>query len=194
MFCKPGHNASMAMKHKKTMEDYYLYVGSTKQASNFKTTAEFLLNYIQRTFEEGFNIAEALQTLRELNTTQWALTLQVSNADNKTTREIEKQQFDVLYKAEVDKAVLQKKLYCTNKSKAYTLFWERCAKAMQNQIMGCSNYKLLIMHNPIELLKAIKVHALNYQESRYEMLVLLNLMQALLTTKQQNGESHQDYT
>jgi hypothetical protein len=47
---------------------------------------------------------------------------------------------------------------------------------MQNQIMGRSNYKTTLLNNPIELLKVIKVHALNYQESRYEMSVLLDSM------------------
>ena len=109
-FRKPGHDASVATKQKKTMEDCFFYVGSLKQASDYETTAEFLINYIQRTFEEGFDIAEALRTLQELDTTKWAPTLQVSNADDETTREIEKQQFDVLYKADVDEAVLRKKI------------------------------------------------------------------------------------
>ena len=48
--------------------------------------------------------------------------------------------------------------------------------------------------NPIELLKAIKQHALNYNENRYEMSIILDSMRALFNLKQKDGESFQDYT
>ena len=48
--------------------------------------------------------------------------------------------------------------------------------------------------NPIELLKAIKEYALNYNENRYEMSIILDSMRALLNLRQKDGESLQDYT
>ena len=80
LFHKPRHNMSMATKQKKTMEDYYFYIGSSKQASDYKTTAKFLINYIQQTLEDGHNVAVLLQTLQEIDTTKWAPMLQVSDA------------------------------------------------------------------------------------------------------------------
>ncbi len=55
---KPKHQQT-----KKTIEDYYFYVGSTKQASDYKTTAEFIINHIKKTFDRGNDIAEALRML-----------------------------------------------------------------------------------------------------------------------------------
>jgi hypothetical protein len=78
-------------------------------------------------------------------------------------------------------------------TKAYALLWEGCAKAMKNKIEARSNFKG-IKNNPIKLLKAIKEHALNYQENRYSMSIILDLFRALLGSKQKEGASLQDYT
>ena len=44
---------------KKTIEDYYFYVGSNKQASNFEITSEFVINHIKKTFERGNDVSES---------------------------------------------------------------------------------------------------------------------------------------
>jgi len=60
-------------------------------------------------------------------------------------------------------------MYKDNLFKAYALIWERYAKAMQNKLLAQSDYEDEIYNKPIKLLNAIKEHALNYQETRYEM-------------------------
>jgi hypothetical protein len=63
------------IKKKKSIEDYFFYVGSSKQASDFETTAEFLVNYVKKTFDRGHDIAEALRTLEPIDTEVWKPTL-----------------------------------------------------------------------------------------------------------------------
>ena len=48
------------IKKKKTLEDYWFYVGSDKQASDFETTYDFMVNYIKRTYTRGNDIVETL--------------------------------------------------------------------------------------------------------------------------------------
>jgi hypothetical protein len=50
-----------------------------------------------------------------------------------------------------------------------------------------------IQQDPIELLKAIKEHALNYQEQHYKHMIVPDAMTTLFGTKQQDNESLQDY-
>ena len=50
-------------KKKKTLEDYYFYVGSSKQASDFETIYEYLVDYIKRTYNRGNDIAESLRVM-----------------------------------------------------------------------------------------------------------------------------------
>ena len=49
-------------------------------------------------------------------------------------------------------------------------------------------------NNPIEVMKAIKEHELNYQESSYKMAVIADAMISMTTMKQRDNKSLQDYT
>ena len=106
----------------------------------------------------------------------------------------ENEQFKMEYKAELDEALKRKIMYNDNLFKAYALIWERCAKAMQNKLLARSDYEDEIYNNPIKLLKAIKEHALNYQETRYEMSIISDAFRALWNTTQKENENLQDYT
>ena len=65
---------------------------------------------------------------------------------------------------------------------------------MQNKLLAWSDYEDEIYNNPIKLLKAMKEHALNYQETRYEMSIILDAFRALWNTTQKENENLQDYT
>ena len=84
--------------------------------------------------------------------------------------------------------------YENNGAKAYALLWERCTKGMKNKVEARSDYKSKIENNPNELLKALKEHALNYQENWYAMSIILDAFRTLFGTKLKEGESLQDYT
>ena len=157
---------------KKSIDDYYFYVGSSKQASDFEITAEYAVNHIKKTFERGNDIAEALRTLQPTDITVWKPTLLFSTETDTTIASQENRQYELEYKADLDEFMRRKRAYNDNLYKAYALIWERCAKAMQNKIESMSNYTIAIYNDPIELLKAIKQHALNYQETRYEMSII----------------------
>ena len=69
-------------KKKKNVEDYVYYVGSNKQASDFETTNEFMINYIKRTYTRGNDIAEALRNLEEPVIEDWKPKLKTSIKKN----------------------------------------------------------------------------------------------------------------
>jgi hypothetical protein len=56
---------------KKSLQDYVYYIGSAKQVSDFLTTTEYIINYIRRTFTQGNDIANALETREEVNMTDF---------------------------------------------------------------------------------------------------------------------------
>jgi hypothetical protein len=60
---------------------------------------------------------------------------------------------------------------------------------MKNKIESRSDFKEKIENNPFKLLQAIKKHSLNYQEKKYNMSVILDLLKTLLHTRQKEGES-----
>jgi superfamily II DNA/RNA helicase len=86
----PTITSTKEAKKKKTIEDYFFYVGSSKQASDFETTSELLINYVKKTFDRGNDVAEALRTLTPENTELWKPTLQFSIAADDVVSKQEK--------------------------------------------------------------------------------------------------------
>jgi hypothetical protein len=178
---------------KKSVDDYYYYLGSAKQASDYEMTTEFLINYIKKTFDYGSDIGRALKELKEVDTNPWRPTLNHSSDTDAAIQAIQNKQFEMEFKADYDAYRKRVLALENNKTKAYALFWERCTKGMKNKLESRVDFDTL-ENDPIELLKAIKQHALNYQEHRYDMSIIYDAITALFGTKQKENESLQDYT
>ena len=189
-----GNALQRKTSKKKTLEEYVFYVGTSTQASDYETTAEFLINYVKRTFDRGNDVAETLRNLTKLETETWKPNLKVSTMTDENKREAQNKQFEIEFKAELEEYLMRKRTYEDNLFKAFALIWERCAKAMQNNILARKDYQNQIYNNPINLLKAIKEHSLNYQESRYEMSIISDALRAAITLKQRENENIQEYT
>ena len=84
--------------------------------------------------------------------------------------------------------------YQENQYKAHEIIWERPATSMKAKIEARKYFEDGIYNELIKLLKAIKQHALNYQESRYKMLVISDGFTTFFATRQNNQESLQYYT
>ena len=66
------------VNRKKTVKEYYFYVGSSKQASDYETTSEYIINYMKKTFTWGNDVAKALRTLVKTDPDTWEPTLKAS--------------------------------------------------------------------------------------------------------------------
>jgi len=65
---------------------------------------------------------------------------------------------------------------------------------MAQKIQAWKNFCDSIKGDPIEPLKAIREHCLNYQETKYDIGVLTESMRTLCLTKQKEHESLVDFT
>ena len=142
------------------------YIGSAKQAADYETTTEYLINYIRKTFPFGDDVSTSLETLQEFDIMKEKPVLYYSYNEDKDTKECENRQFEMEFKAEYDAFMRRKQALENNKTKAYAFLWEQCTKGMQSKLEARSDYTTDVKGNPIEFLKAIKQHALNYQENR----------------------------
>jgi hypothetical protein len=174
--------------------DYIYYLGSAKQAADYETTTEFLINHIRKTFPSGNDIATALEELQRYSIAQHKPTFQFSTEADPVMRDAEDEQFKIEFKAEFDGYMKRKQSLETNITKAYAFLWEQCTKGMQTKIESNSDFNSTIKGDPIELLKVIKQYALNYHEHRDEMLIILDALRMLLNLKQKEGDSLHDYT
>jgi len=169
------------------------YLGSAKQASDYETTTEFLINHIKGEFHYGEDIGNALSALEPYDMEQHEPSLRVSTSADDEVKAAQNRQYEIVFKAELDVYMKRKENYKLNLSKSYAFLWSHCAKSMQSKLEARKDYST-IKGNPIELLKAIKQHALNYQEYRYEMAIILDALTTCLNLKQRENESLIDYT
>jgi hypothetical protein len=190
---KGQFGSSPRTNKKKELADYVYYLGSAKQASDYETTTEYLINHIKGTFHFGEDIGSALANLEPYDIDKHQPTLKISTATDTDLKQAETRQYDMIFKAELDAYMKRKQYYEVNFSKAYAFLWEHCAKSMQIKIEARKDYTK-IKGDPIKLLEAIKQHALNYQENRYEMSIILDALTTSLNMRQRENESLHDYT
>ena len=77
---KDGGNRSRRSNpsERKTLADQIYYVGSAKQSADCIATTNFLINHIQTTYNKGKDIAQALETGKEIDFTEDAPKLKQS--------------------------------------------------------------------------------------------------------------------
>ena len=89
-----GRSTPSKPTSKKTIEDFSFYVGSSKQASDYEITEEFVVNHIKKTFDRGNDIAETLRTLVKVDTNPWKPTLKMSTESDALVQARENKQFE----------------------------------------------------------------------------------------------------
>eukprot|EP00957_Ditylum_brightwellii_P201098 15324052-Ditylum_brightwellii.AAC.1 len=120
-----GNTLQRKSPKKKTLEDYIFYVGTSMQASDYETTAEFLINYVKKTLDRGNDIAETLCTLVKFETDDWKPKLKVGTEPDKDKKEVQNKQFEIKFKAELEEYLNRKRTYEDNLFKSFALIWER---------------------------------------------------------------------
>ena len=153
-----------------------------------------MINHIKRTYVRGNDIAEALRKLEAPDTDTWKPTLRMSTSTDDATKAQENKQYKLDYKAEYDEFMKRKRGFEENQYKAYAELWAQCNKAMKSKIEARIDYESAVYNDPIELLRAIKEHALNYEESRYEMATIFDALKAFVNCRQKDKKNIQDYT
>ncbi|KAL7562587.1 hypothetical protein ACA910_015458 [Epithemia clementina (nom. ined.)] len=183
---------------KKGLNDYMYYLGSAKTAADYEVTTRFLMNWIRKNYEYGEDIASSLESGAMINPRIWEPTLMraTNPGDTKTREQVatENKQNEMMFKEELTRYFKRKETLTMNTVKVYAFLWEQCSKSMQIKIESRKDFTSTIEKNPIELLKAIREHALNYQNNKYNMTVILDALRTLVTLKQREDKGLQDYT
>jgi hypothetical protein len=80
---------------KNNLSEIFYYLGSARQAADYESTTEFLINHIKQTFEFGNNVETALEGLEEFNINEYKPTLSTSDNDDERVRIIEDREFEI---------------------------------------------------------------------------------------------------
>ena len=81
-----------------------------------------------------------------------------------------------------DNYIKRRDIYEENEYKAYAEFWEHCNNALKAKIESQADFESGIYNNPIKLLECIKEHSLSYEESRYEMAIIILAIKTISCT------------
>ena len=149
-------------KKKKELNDYIYYTGSHRQASDYEKTTEFLINYIKGEYVYGNDIAESIRNGKYEDTSKWYPKLETSTETDPEKKKIMDIELQMKYKAQLDATIKRETTFGTNKTKAYSLIWERCTLSMQGQLEQRNDFEKDIYNNPINLINTIKEQTLNF--------------------------------
>ena len=141
-------------RKKKTLTDYNYYLGSLKQASDYETPTEFIINHIKKTYTDGKDIAKALYDLEPINTASWRPSLEVSiivgdSELSEAQREAETRENEMIFKQELSHYSSRITQYEDNLVKSYALIWERCSTAMKNKNRTVKTSRMRYMIIPL---------------------------------------------
>ena len=190
---KKSSNSSSTTTKKKSMSDYVYYIGSARQASDYVTVTNYIINYIRRTYDKGNDIATALEKLEEVDFTSREPQLKISKKTDQAEKAREDKQFEKQYEIEYTEFNKTKNKYEDNKCAADALLWNQCTNTMKAKIQARKDYTSTVKGNPIKLLEAIKQHALSYESTQYQMKTIFEAMRSLVNLKQKDGEEITDY-
>jgi hypothetical protein len=82
-------NSSEYKPSKKTLADHVYFNGSAKQAVDYQTTTDYIINHITKTFEFGSDIAFALKHHKPYDMDKHKPKLQSSKAKKDEDKEVE---------------------------------------------------------------------------------------------------------
>ena len=177
-------NNSSKPKVKTGLKDYMHHVGSAQQASECITVTNYLINHIRKEFDKGGDIARALEKLEDI-------IIEPPVIENMT--KLDAKAFERLSQAMCERHAIRLEQCQDNKDKACALIWGQCDKAMRSKMQSRKDYELAVKDDPIELLKAVKQHALAFQDTKYELATIVDCMKALINMKQKDDEALLDF-
>ena len=165
-----GRSNNSATKTK--LEEHIYRVGSASQASDYVTITRSIVSHIKEKYTKGgtAEIAWALENEKEYDFTPLKLELQIvqPTGEGGTSTYPEKmlqKQYEMDYSQDLKTYTDKVETYMNNRERVAGLLWNCCNKAMQSKIENRSEYESKTKGNPIEMLKAIKQHALSFQET-----------------------------
>ena len=148
-------------KKSSTVKEYKFYlhtVGLQQQSVTFDTVKDHIIQFVQKTYKNGIDIAELLdkEVMKDLMTAEPQRL--VSTIADETTRVAQQNGYDIKYKVELQEHYKRVQQLEENKTKAYALIYSNyCSRVMQLRVEEHKDYESTIKNNPIKLLKAIRV-------------------------------------
>ena len=132
-------------KKTSNIKEYKFYphtVGSQQQSVTFDTVKDHIVQFVQKTYKNGIDIAESLDKEVIKDLTPLAPTRKISVKPNAEEKALEQSGFDIEFKVQVEEHIKRAQQLEENKTKAYALIFSNyCNRVMQLRIEEHVDYK-----------------------------------------------------
>jgi hypothetical protein len=113
---------------------------SARQAAEYESITEFLINHIKQTFEFGNEVGTALEWLDEFSIDEYEPTLNVDNNDDERVRIREDGHFEIEFKAKFDAYMKRQQALEKKLTKSCAFLWSQRSNAMQSTLVRRSEF------------------------------------------------------
>ena len=166
------------------------FMGSAKQADNYNTTTDAILQYIQRTLDQGALVAQALRSGEDLDfTSMMPDPINLPESASQQQKDIATKILD----RKIQKFVDAQEGYANSKLKAYAIILGQCDKNIRAKLESRTDWEIEITNNPIRLLIAIKEITYRYQDNKYPFESIYYCIKNVFTMKQTEEETLSEY-
>jgi hypothetical protein len=169
-------------------------IGRDKQTVTYDTVKEHIVQYVQKTYKNGQDVAVSLRDLVIKDLSSMQPSRGEATATDAVVKVNEQAGMDILYQAELERYLDRRDTLEQNLTKAYALIFSTyCNKTMQNRIEEHPDYETKIQDDPIELLEKIKVLMHDPIRAKYPFASLTEALIKLMNIKQLEHEGLLDY-
>jgi anthranilate/para-aminobenzoate synthase component I len=107
------------MEGKKSLMDFQYYLGSATHVSDYKSTTEYIINYVKKTFDYRKDIGTSLKELCLVNKEKWKVEIKFSDATDIFQKEQQNRQFEMEFKSDYEEYKRRINALESNMVKAY---------------------------------------------------------------------------
>jgi hypothetical protein len=169
-------------------------IGRDKQTVTYETVKEHIVQYVQKTYKNGQDVAVSLRDLLIKDLSSLEPSRGQATATDAAAQANEQAGMDIRYQAKLERYLNRKYTLEQNLNKAYALIFSTyCNKMMQNRIEEHPDYESKIQDDPIELLEKIKVPMHDPIRTKYPFASLTEALIKLMNIKQLEHKGLLDY-
>ncbi len=191
----------------KELEHHVFIAGDVRQADKGQKTIDAIVNYVEREFDRGQDIAWALEMGEHFNFdnvrpkesqfyTQEVITAKrehEASPAEKPAPAIDEVTKQLLTNA-VKNYSIRMTTYEHNKTKLFALLWGQCQLLVRNKLESRKDWMTLKAgKDPLDLLKAIKEMIFNYDDGQFVPMSMHRMLTSLFAFKQQDKEGNTAY-
>ncbi|HET7638102.1 MAG TPA: C2HC-type zinc finger protein, partial [Ktedonobacteraceae bacterium] len=174
---------------------YLLHMSRGKaQSATYATVKDTIIQYIQKTFKDGFDVAQSLKDGAVYDLAKHEPEREISTLTDQPNAQLEQSGFDIKYQEELRRFLDRKDNLRQGLVKAYALIFSNyCNRTMQSRIEEHPEFESKIEGNPIALLEAIKTLMHDPVRAQYPLVSMTDALTRLINVKQMENEPLLDY-